>query len=74
MCQSDTTNFWTNGDEEHQRLVRKFYEYVERDPAAYDYVTSRRMCPCLEVCNKCSFPLEGKVERIDYRGPPVSNL
>lgn len=74
MGSETATQFWTDGDKEYQRLAQKFEEHIERDPAAYDYVTSNRMCPCLEYCNKCSFPLNGKVERIRYRGPPVTNL
>lgn len=67
--------FWTeNGNDEHQEIARRYYEYIERDWNAYDYVTSERMCPCLEYCSKCSFPLNGKVERIEYTGPPVTNL
>lgn len=74
MGSATAQSFWTDGDEEHQRIARKFYEGIEIDWTPYDYVTSRRMCPCLEYCNRCSFPLEGKVERIEYRGPPVTNL
>lgn len=68
MAGSTTAKFWTDGDEEKQELVRTFYEGIERDWTAYDYVTSRRMCPCLDVANSCSFPLNGKVVRIEYRG------
>jgi len=67
-------NFWTSADERHQEIAKAFYENIEYDRTAYDYVTSRSMCPCLEYCSKCSFPLEGKVERIRYNGPPVTNL
>lgn len=67
-------SFWTEADDRHQEIAQKFYENIEYDPVAYDYVTSRRMCPCLEYCNRCSFPLDGKVERIRYKGPRVTNL
>lgn len=66
--------FWIEADDEHQEIAQKFYENIEVDWEAYDYVTSRSMCPCLEYCNRCSFPLEGKVVRIEYNGPRVANL
>lgn len=69
MRQSTTAGeFWTNGDDEHQQIARRFEEGIEINWNAYDYVTSKRMCPCLDYCRKCSFPLNGKVERIEYRG------
>jgi hypothetical protein len=68
------SSFWTDGKDEHQEIAKTFYQNIEYRYDAYDYVTSRRMCPCLDYKNTCSFPLNGKVERIEYRGPPVSNL
>lgn len=68
------SSFWSDANERHREIARTFYENIEYDWEAYDYVTSRRMCPCLEYCNRCSFPLEGKVERIKYRGPRVTNI
>lgn len=67
-------SFWTEADERHQQIAKTFYEHIEHDQNAYDYVTSERMCPCLDYCNKCSFPLNGKVERIRYTGPRVTNI
>lgn len=72
MGASMATEFWTNGDEDKQELARKFYENVEY--VYPDRVTSRRMCPCLDYCNKCAFPLEGKAEYVEYRGPPINSL
>lgn len=63
--------FWLDGDESKQELARRFYEGIEYDLTPYDHVSSRRMCPCLDICNACSFPLNGKVERIEYRGESV---
>lgn len=63
--------FWMSASEAKQELARKFEEGIERDLVAYDHVTSRRMCPCLDVCSACGFPLNGKVERIEYRGESV---
>lgn len=60
------SNFWTEGDERHQRLARKFYEGIEY--VYPDRVTSRRMCPCLDYCHTCGHPLEGRAEYIEYRG------
>lgn len=62
--------FWIGGHK-YEELARLFERNIEYDQTAYDYVTSRRMCPCLEYCNECSFPLEGKVTRIRYRGPDI---
>jgi hypothetical protein len=67
---SRAATFWRETERYHD-LAQMFEENIEYDRRAYDYVTSRRMCPCLEYCNRCSFPLEGKVVRIDYRGPNI---
>ena len=65
-------NFWTTASEEHKEMARKFYEHIEYSYP--DRVTSRRMCPCLDYCHTCGFPLNGKAEYIEYNGPPVMNL
>jgi hypothetical protein len=62
--------FWREKTEYHD-LAELFDRNIERDWEAYDYVTSRRMCSCLDYVNKCSFPLEGKVVRIEYQGPKL---
>jgi hypothetical protein len=62
--------FWLELDRYHD-LARTYERNIEYDRRAYDYVTSRRMCPCLEYVNRCSFPLDGKVVRIDYCGPNI---
>lgn len=62
--------FWSELDRYHD-LAERFERNIEYDRRAYDYVTSRRMCSCLDYCNRCSFPLDGKVVRIEYRGPKV---
>lgn len=67
---SRKTTFWQETERYHD-LAQTFEENIEYDRQAYDEVTSRRMCPCLDYCNRCSFPLEGKVVRIDYRGPNI---
>lgn len=67
---SSATQFWTERDEYHD-LAEMYERNIDYDRRAYDFVTSRRMCPCLEYCNRCSFPLEGKVVRIEYRGPNI---
>lgn len=65
-----THEFWTT-EHKYEDLAKMFEQNIEHDRCAYDYVTSRRMCPCLEYVNRCGFPLEGKVERIEYRGPAI---
>lgn len=67
-------NFWLEADERHKQIAKTFYENIEYDWEAYDYVTSRRMCPCLDYGDTCSFPLNGAVKRIRYRGPRVLNI
>lgn len=68
---SHAAQFWREASEQKKELAETFERNIEYDRQAYDYVTSRRMCPCLEYCNRCSFPLEGKVVRISYEGPAV---
>lgn len=63
------TEFWLNGDEEHQQIAQTFERGIEVQHP--DWVTSRRMCPCLEYSYRCPFPLEGKVEYIEYNGPSI---
>lgn len=67
---SREAEFWREMDRYHD-LAEQFERNIEYDQAAYDYVTSRRMCPCLDYCNRCGHPLNGKVVRIQYRGPNV---
>lgn len=57
--------------EKYKDLVRTYYEGVTVTDNAYDSVTSRRMCPCLEHSHRCSFPLNGKVTRYYYDGENV---
>lgn len=68
---SREAEFWREASEEKKRLAEMFEKNIEYDREAYDYVTSRGMCPCLEYCNRCSFPLNGKVVRISYGGPAI---
>jgi len=68
------SSFWTEADDTHQQIAKAFYQNIERDWRPYDSVTSRRMCPCLDYTNECSFPLNGKVERISYEGPRIENI
>jgi len=68
---SREAEFWREASEEKKQLAEMFEKNIEYDREAYDYVTSRSMCPCLEYCSRCSFPLEGKVVRISYEGPAV---
>lgn len=67
---SHAQEFWQETDRYHD-LAEMYEEHIEYDPMAYDYVTSDRMCLCLEYQNRCSFPLNGKVTRIRYRGPRI---
>jgi hypothetical protein len=73
MGRSHEHRFWAyqNETSKYEELAEQYEKNIERDWRAYDYVTSRSMCPCLEYCNRCSFPLEGKVVRIKYRGENI---
>jgi hypothetical protein len=67
---SAASEFWAESDRYHD-LAQQFEEHVVYDRRPYDYVTSRRMCPCLSYVNRCGFPLNGKVVRIEYDGPDL---
>lgn len=73
MSAANARTFWQEMDRYHD-LAETFERNIDYDRRAYDYVTSRRMCPCLDYGSRCSFPLNGKVVRIDYRGPDVQNI
>lgn len=61
--------FWMNTEKYHD-LAKMYERNVE--VIHPDSVTSRRMCPCLEYTHWCPFPLEGKVEYYEYRGPRIA--
>jgi hypothetical protein len=67
---SREARFWRETDRYHD-LAETFERHIERDWSPYEYVTSRRMCSCLDYVDRCSHPFNGKVVRIEYRGPNV---
>jgi len=64
-------NFWTEGKEEHIELVEEYYRNIEITHPGF--VTSKRMCPCLEWCSWCGWA-NTSVKYREYRGPRVSNI
>jgi len=65
---SYAAEFWRNREQYHD-LAKHFEEHIE--VVHPEYVTSRRMCPCLEYTHRCAFPLNGKVEYYEYRGEAI---
>lgn len=67
--------FWVSNERYHD-LAEMFERNIHVDRRAYDCVTSRRMCSCLDIpgIDTCAFPLNGKVVRMEYRGPDVQNI
>jgi len=65
-------SFWTDADDRHREIARTFYENIEyKSPA---YVTSRKLCPCLEYTRQCPAPRNGNIEYPTYTGPNISNI
>lgn len=66
--QTAAAEFWRRTERYHELA-----EHIEKNIVVTEpkYVTSRRMCPCLEYTPRCPFPLNGKVEYYEYRGPKI---
>lgn len=64
-------SFWNSASERHRKIAEEYHRNIETTHP--DYVSSRRMCPCLEFCNWCGWAVTN-VEYREYRGPDVTNI
>lgn len=62
------SNFWTEADERHRKIAKKFYKNIEYDHP--DYVTSDRLSPytAWSKWNRTS------VKYYTYTGPDVKHI